>query len=207
MRNYEIRNIPAKVELSSSGNGYTARGTAIEYNSVSGDERFTEEIREGAVNFADNLYMFWQHDSKNVLGSTRSGTLKAVKTSTGIDFDCELPETATREAEAIKRGDVTGMSFGFDVASDTWENRSGKPHRIINDMTLYEISPVSFPFYDSGDIRSSGQEVEIPAELLNPEPEPTEPTEPTEPELDNERSAALQRARNIVSLEKVKLNS
>ena len=54
--------------------------------------------------------------------------------------------------ESIKRGDITGMSFGFATISDTWDEVNGVPIRTLTEVRLYDVSPVTFPAYQATDV-------------------------------------------------------
>ncbi|EIQ76315.1 prohead protease, partial [Shigella flexneri 1235-66] len=50
-----------------------------------------------------------------LLGRTRSGTLKLEEDETGLRFELTPPDPSTGRdvIELVKRGDISGMSFGF----------------------------------------------------------------------------------------------
>lgn len=140
---------------------------AVKYNTEShvmrdwfGDE-FVEEIASGA--FDESLKVrgvagLWSHDIAQVLGNTKSGTLRLDSGEQELRFELDLPDTSTgRDAwETIKRGDVDGVSFGMIVTKDKWstEDRDERKvyKRTILDAELYEISPVAFPAYPANEV-------------------------------------------------------
>ena len=134
----------------------TASGYAILFNTpatVTGERAkpFTEVVRPGAVNLAPDLRLLWSHDTANVLASAKSGTLQIRSDDKGIFFEASLPESADREREALARGDVDGMSFGFQVRKDKWDGNT----RELLDVYVPEISFVAFPAYEThANIRS-----------------------------------------------------
>jgi HK97 family phage prohead protease len=103
---------------------------------------FTEVVNRDSLHF-DNLKLLWSHDTRNVLASTKSGTLRVSVDNKGLRFEADLPESAQREREALQRQDVDGCSFGFDVKRDKWDGNT----RELLDVNVHEISICAFPAY------------------------------------------------------------
>jgi len=136
--------------------GNTLTGHAAVFNSPADLGEFAEVIRPGA--FARSLASgasvaaLYHHDSMALLGTTKSGTLELREDNHGLAFSLELPSTtyARDLAELVKRGDVSGCSFGFTVpdGGDRWEQRSnGKPLRELLAVDLREVTITSVPAY------------------------------------------------------------
>ena len=49
--------------------------------------------------------------------------------------------------ESVRRGDVAGVSFGFECRAHKWEKRQGVDVRTLLDVELYEVSPCAMPAY------------------------------------------------------------
>lgn len=118
---------------------------------------FHEVIAPGA--FSDSLATadvraYFGHDSGRVLGRTSSGTLRLSEDDRGLAVEIDLPDTSDgRDArELIARGDITGMSFGFVVARQEWDETGDIPVRTIHSVDLIEVSIVSDPAYDGTSI-------------------------------------------------------
>jgi HK97 family phage prohead protease len=71
----------------------------------------------------------------------------------GLRYEVDLPDTAQARdvRELIRRGDVSGSSFGFVVQGDEWDEsqmKSGKlPLRTLTKLELFDVSPVTYPAY------------------------------------------------------------
>jgi uncharacterized protein len=165
----EIRALPVTLEIreASEENEKRTISGSIKYNTESAEMRdwwgdtFVEEIAEGA--FDESLKVrdvvgLWSHDTSQVLGNTKSGTLRIENTKKELRFELDIPNTSVGNDawELIKRGDVDGVSFGMKVTKDKWssENRDGKKiyKRTILNAELYEISPVAFPAYPANEV-------------------------------------------------------
>jgi len=75
-----------------------------------------------------------------------------------VDLDVENNTEAASLYSAIKRGDVTGMSFMFTVDDDRWEDLdSDMPKRTILSISkIFEVSAVTFPAYEQTSIQAAG---------------------------------------------------
>lgn len=167
----EKRALPAKLEIRSSedeNNSRTITG-AIKYDSEShvmrdwyGDE-FVEVIAPGAFSeyMRENpTISLWCHRTDQILGSTKSGTLRIFDGASELRFELDLPNSSwgNDALESIQRGDVDGVSFGFNVRTngDRWSKieRDGKTlyKRTVLNATLPEISPTPFAAYPDNEV-------------------------------------------------------
>lgn len=113
-----------------------------------------EEVATGAFNGVDfsDVRAFYDHQTGNLLGRTKSGTLSLNVDEKGLRFSLKLPNTQLGRDifELTKRGDLSQCSFGFTVAEDVWTYREDDTyHRSITKIgNLVEVSLVSIPAYD-----------------------------------------------------------
>lgn len=133
---------------------------------------FREQIAPGAFTDAvtqDDVRALFNHDPNFVIGRTVSGTLTLREDETGLAYDAVPPDTqwARDLMVSVGRGDISQSSFGFEVKDDEWTRpeRSGDlPLRTIRKAKLYDVSPVTYPAYESTTtaVRSAATEAATP---------------------------------------------
>jgi uncharacterized protein len=142
-------------EVREEADGMRLEGYAALFNSRSENlGGFTEMIQPGAFRSSlrsrNDVKLLWSHDSSAVLGSTRAGTLSLTEDKKGLRVSAVLPNTTHGRdaAELIRRGDVTGFSFGFSLPTrggDSWSDDGTE--RVLKSVRLHEVSLVAFPAY------------------------------------------------------------
>jgi HK97 family phage prohead protease len=141
------------IELRAEGDGRSFSGYASLFNEPSLPLPFTEYVRPGAfkrsLQSRNRMMLLWNHDTSNPLASTRNGSLQLVEDQRGLKVTATLPDTTLGRdiAELVRTGVVDSMSFGFSVKRDSW-SQDGQT-RYLEDVTLYEVSLVSTPAYES----------------------------------------------------------
>jgi HK97 family phage prohead protease len=118
---------------------------------------FKERINKGAFKTSlekDDIRALWNHDANYVLGRNKAGTLELTETNKGLRVRIHPPDTqwARDLTESIRRGDVTQMSFGFVVEKETWSVEGKEDIRTLEQVKLYDVSPVTFPAYLDTDV-------------------------------------------------------
>tara|TARA_R110000803_G_scaffold59494_1_gene118108 strand:+ start:3893 stop:4558 length:666 start_codon:yes stop_codon:yes gene_type:complete len=139
--------------------GPVAIGYAATFNKLSQNlGGFVERIAPGAfrstLKQADVRALF-NHEPDLLLGRSTSGTLRMVEDEVGLRYEIDLPDTSLGRdvGELLKRGDITGSSFGFRVISEDWsETDDGYPLRTLTEIgPLRDVGPVTFPAYTSSE--------------------------------------------------------
>ena len=76
-----------------------------------------------------------------------------------VDLDIENNPRAAELYSAVKRGDITGMSFMFSVNKDSWDDIDGDhPTRtILAIRKVYEVSAVAFPAYPQTELQAASE--------------------------------------------------
>lgn len=223
MERIEHRFLPLDgAEVRADGDKRTLDGYAAVFNTeaiIWGLWR--EEVAPGAYRKTlseNDIRALWNHDTNIVLGRNKAGTLELREDDHGL-YTRILPpdnEWGRPVLDAVQRGDVTGMSIAFRVVKESWwhppEGSKELPKRTIREAKLYEVSPVTFPAFESTSIsarsvtleRSEDELIEEAREILakhmpQPEPEPegghhSEAPEP-EPEANSAHHSEEERER------------
>ena len=173
--NFERRTATEGVELREEGNTMTAIGYASVFNRLSQNlGGFVERVAQGTfaktIQEADVRALF-NHDADQVLGRSKSGTLRMQEDEKGLRYEIDLPNTQLGRdlAALLQRGDISGSSFGFTTISDEWgETEDGYPLRTLTEVKLRDVSPVTFPAYTSSEasLRSLAEERSIDLAIL-----------------------------------------
>lgn len=107
--------------------------------------------------------VLWNHDPGIVLGSTANRTATLREDARGL-FGSVMLNQADQDAvnayARVERGDVTGCSFGFEIArqEDWWDDAGVYHTRILEVSPLYEVSPCTFPAYVDTSITARNRE-------------------------------------------------
>lgn len=134
-------------------------GHAAVFNQLSEDlGGFREMIAPGAFTdtiLADDVRALFNHDGNFVLGRNKAGTLELAEDSIGLAVRIKPPATqwAKDLLVSMKRGDITQMSFGFQVVKDgqKWMRDGTNVIRSLLKLRLFDVSPVTFPAYPQTD--------------------------------------------------------
>lgn len=143
-------------------------GRPIVYNSRTDLGLFDEIIEQGALDGTDltDVRFLVNHDTSKIpLARSRrnngNSTMQFSVDQEGMKIDWVKLDTKNNDqaralASAVKRGDITGMSFMFILDEDgyEWQNlETDHPTRVIKRITsVIEVSAVTFPAYDATSI-------------------------------------------------------
>lgn len=135
-------------------------GHAALFNKITDLGWFREKIEPGA--FAetiknDDIRALWNHDKNFVLGRTSAETLSLKEEKKGLAVEIDPPPTtwANDLMVSIERGDVSQMSFAFQVTKEEWNYADKKNEtdlRTLKKVKLFDVSPVTFPAYPDTDV-------------------------------------------------------
>lgn len=155
-RDVEVRSFNVgELEIRSvEGEGMRFSGYAAVFNSDSEPLPFIERIAPGAFKRSlgsnKEIRMFANHNTDQVLATTRNNSLVLTEDARGLKVDAQLPDTTVGRdlATLIADGTVHSMSFGFSVprGGDVWSDNGQS--RVLREVVLHEVSVVTgFPAY------------------------------------------------------------
>lgn len=120
---------------------------------------FTEIIRSGALDETDltDARLLYNHDLNKIPLARTPKTMQLIKDQSGLKMTARLPNTEEAKSvyTAVKRGDLSGMSFAFKVppGGDKY-NPKNNTREIFKISKVYEISIVPFPAYPQTSIEA-----------------------------------------------------
>jgi HK97 family phage prohead protease len=160
------------LEARQDGEGNKLIGYASVFDSPSEPMPFVEYVRRGAfaktLNDGADVRLLIDHEGVP-LARTKSGTLMLEEDDRGLRVEASLDPAnpdAARVISAMKRGDISQMSFAFRTIKDSWN--SDRSVRELKEVQLYDVSVVTFPAYEEtvAEIRS-GQTAQEVATIVN----------------------------------------
>jgi HK97 family phage prohead protease len=153
----EKRTLTKPLDVRAKDAKRTVGGYAAVFNSETDiGGYFREVIAPGAFKDAisGDVRALVDHNSGRVIGRTTAGSLRLSEDDVGLAVEIDLPDTNDGRdiATLIERGDISGMSFGFVVTKQSWDETGDVPKRTIEAVELHEVSIVAFPAYDDTSI-------------------------------------------------------
>jgi len=142
----------SNLELRATQDGKTLVGYAAVFDSPSEPLPWTEFVRRGAftktIKDGADVRLLIDHEGVP-LARTRSGTLSLVEDEIGLRIEAQLDENnpdAAKVMSALRRGDLSQMSFAFQTVKDSWSD--DKRTRELKEVRLYDVSVVTYPAYE-----------------------------------------------------------
>ena len=169
MSNKEIRSFLGNVESRASEDGkIVLTGMPIVFNqSTDIGGWFEEVIAPGAVDekILRDVLLLVNHNFDGIplarsRNNNENSNLRLRIQEDGVSMEADLDPENPKAIElnsAVKRGDISGMSFAFFVESDEWERLdSDYPKRTVTKLSdIIEVSAVNWPAYTGTSIQSS----------------------------------------------------
>jgi uncharacterized protein len=159
----------SNLEVRAEGNGNTLVGYAALFDSPSEPMPFIEYVKRGAfsktLNDGADVRLLIDHEGVP-LARSKSGTLALEEDERGLRVEAELDPMnpdAARIMSAMKRGDLSQMSFAFRTIKDNWN--TDRSVRELREVQLFDVSVVTFPAYEEtvAELRKQDEPVTIAA--------------------------------------------
>ena len=151
----QMRSVPSEFQVRQEDEECYIEGYFAVFNTVyTLWEGATESVAAGAFvnSLSADIRALVNHDTTLVLGRNRAGTLELREDSRGLWGTIKINQAdmdAMNLYQRVKRGDVDQCSFGFDILSEKTETGDGGTiHWTIEEVSLHEVSVVTFPAYE-----------------------------------------------------------
>ncbi|HCD18957.1 HK97 family phage prohead protease [Macrococcoides caseolyticum subsp. caseolyticum] len=172
----EIRS--AEIQTDSQSDEMVLEGTAIVFNKPTEIHTptgsYTEVIKRNALDGLklNDTRLLVSHDMNRIPLAKSPKTMDIWTDDVGMHFRAKLPDTEEARSvyTAVKRGDLTGMSFGFTCNKDGSHYDVNTRTRIINKIDkVLEFSVVNYPAYQEASVeaRQQIQDAELKAQAKN----------------------------------------
>jgi hypothetical protein len=131
---------------------------------------FREKIAPGAFGSsigADDIRSLFNHDANWILGRNKANTLTMREDTKGLWMEVMVnPDdpNAMSIFSKVQRGDVSGQSFSFKTKNDSWvypEAADALPERTLLEVKLFDVGPVTYPFYEMTDVGAAMRSMEL----------------------------------------------
>ena len=160
------RSYLADVRAGGEGGDAVIEGRPIVYGSKTDiGGMFEEVIAKGALDGADlkDVRFLVNHDTSSLplarsRNNNENSTMRLMPDGEGlrvrVSLDVENNADARALHSAVRRGDVTGMSFMFSVGGEKWDGLdTDYPTRTIESISsVFEVSAVTWPAYEATEI-------------------------------------------------------
>jgi len=171
MTNKEIRAFEFEVRAEQDDEkGDYLTGQAIVYNEKTNLGWYDEIIADGAladtdlkdvrflVNHNTDMIPLARSRNNNTNSTMQLEVVPGAGLSIRVNLDTENNAEAKSLYSAVKRGDISGMSFMFTVDKDKWDGVDTEhPTRTITGISkVFEVSAVTFPAYEATSIQARG---------------------------------------------------
>ena len=183
-------------------------GTPIVFNQETDLGWCREVIEPGALDRTDlkDVRFLIGHNTEMIplarsRNNNENSTMQMTVTERGmeirVDLDTENNADARTLYSAVKRGDISGMSFMFKVDGEAWEDiESDSPLRRVTSISrVFEVSAVAFPAYEGTDIQAAAEG--DPLESVKAS------LESARQQLEEDRAAQAEQERRTAALERL----
>ena len=212
MMDKEIRAFSFEVRAEENEkHGTFITGTPIVFDQATDMGWYEEKIDHQALagcDLKDVRFLVGHNTSMIPLARSRNNnensTMQMTVTDRGMEIRVDLDTENNPEAKAlysaVKRGDMSGMSFMFIVDKDAWDDIDTEyPKRTIMSIRkVFEVSAVAFPAYEGTDIQAASDGQTLDSVRASLESAKKKLAEDREAQAEAERrTALLERLNNL----------
>lgn len=154
-----------QIETREEGKAEKIVGHAAVFDTIGDGGWFREKIAPGAFRKSidqDDIRALFNHNPDYVIGRNKAGTLILREDEKGLWIEVDPPDTQfARDLKiSIARGDISQMSFGFEIISEERQKGTGNEPDLftLREVKLWDVSPVTFPFYAQTDVSVHSRE-------------------------------------------------
>lgn len=156
-------------EVRAADKPLTLTGVAVVFNQPADLGGVKEVIAPDALRGLDlnDIVLITNHGGGQIPLARSPKTLSLTVTEQGLEMSAELPDTEQARAvyEAVKRGDLSQMSFAFDIGAADYDEQT-QTRTITQISKIYEISIVNYAAYTQTNVQArAGKEVKT---MFNP---------------------------------------
>ena len=193
----------------SEEHGNYITGTPIVFDQETDLGWYSEKIDREALkdtDLKDVRFLIGHNTSMIPLARSRNNnensTMQMVVNDRGMDIRVDLDTENNADARslysAVKRGDMSGMSFMFIVDKDSWEDTDTEhPKRTIRSIRkVFEVSAVAFPAYEGTSIQAASEGETLDSVRAS--------LESARAQIAEERAAQAEQERRTALLERLK---
>lgn len=212
--NKEVRSLEFEIRAEETGSEERAgrlTGTPIVFNQVTDLGFIREMIEPGALDSTDlrDVRFLVGHDTSMIplarsRNNNENSTMQLSVNDNGmdirVDLDIENNPRAKELYSAVKRGDISGMSFMFTVDKDAWDDlETDHPLRRITSISrVFEVSAVTFPAYEGTNIQAASEDSALESARASLESARKQAEEDRAAQAEQERrTALLERLNNL----------
>lgn len=209
--NKEVRSMEFDIRAEETGSEERAgrlTGTPIVFNQVTDLGFIREMIEPGALDSTDlrDVRFLVGHDTSMIplarsRNNNENSTMQLSVNDNGmdirVDLDIENNPRAKELYSAVKRGDISGMSFMFTVDKDAWDDlETDHPLRRITSISrVFEVSAVTFPAYEGTNIQAASEDSALESARAS--------LESARKQVEEERAAQAEQERRTALLERL----
>ncbi|MGR6981273.1 HK97 family phage prohead protease [Testudinibacter sp. P27/CKL/0425] len=169
MKEFEIRSATLQTD------SQKLTGYVVQWNSRSEllwdfVEQFAPKAFSESLATGQDVRALFEHDHTKLLGRTSAGTLSLIEDNIGLRFELTPPDTTLGRdlLVSVDRGDITGMSFGFRVLSESWDFEQEPILRTVERAELVEITITSIPAYPESSVQIAKRSMAAAREQQQP---------------------------------------